>query len=303
MIITLLIFLQCLVAQDAIYFNGNRAMEHLEHQCSFGPRYPGSEGHKNFSDSLISFLDNLTDMNLVYKDSIINPITNNKIEITNILSRFNPRSENRIMIMAHWDTREIADKDSNYNIVPLEAPLGANDGASGIAILMTLAEMLNSNPLVNLGVDLLFLDAEDQGLYGKSDTWALGAKSFSKNLKKPFPRYAICLDMVGDIEQEFYIERFSYKHAPWVVEKVWKLANELGYEQFRNMLGQQIIDEHYVLFQNTGIPAIDIIDFQYPNSKENYWHTIQDTPDKCSAESLEAVGVVIATLIYREDRY
>ena len=172
MIIILFIFFQYLIGQDAIYFSGNRAMEHLEYQCSFGPRYPGSEGHKEFSDSLILFLNKLTKMNLVYKDSVINPITNEKIEITNILSRFNPRSSDRIMIMAHWDTREIADKDSNYNKLTLAAPLGANDGASGVAILMTLAEMLSKTPLINLGVDLLFVDAEDLGLYGKSDRLA-----------------------------------------------------------------------------------------------------------------------------------
>ena len=108
--------------------------------------------------------------------------------------------------------------------------------------------------------------------------------------------------MVGDREQEFYIERFSYQFAPDVVNMVWKLANELGYNQFKYKLGQHIVDDHYVLFKNTGIPAIDIIDFQYPNSKENYWHTTEDTPDKCSAESLEAVGAVIATLIYSEDK-
>ncbi len=301
MLIILLTFTQLLFSQNAVYFDGKRAMEHLEFQCSFGPRYPGSVGHKIFSDSLIVFLDRLNEVNIVYKDSIINPITQKKIEIKNILSRFNPRALDRIMIMAHWDTREVADKDSNFNRINLPAPLGANDGASGISVLMTLAEMLSKNKLTTLGVDLLFLDAEDAGLYGSSDTWALGAKSFSKHIKNPIPKYAICLDMIADKDQEFLIERFSYQYAPDLVNKVWKLANELGFSQFKYKLGQAIIDDHYVIYKNTGIPSIDIIDFQYPNSELNYWHTIQDTPDKCSAESLEVVGTVIATLIYRED--
>tara|TARA_B100000029_G_C16788850_1_gene672217 strand:- start:18 stop:527 length:510 start_codon:yes stop_codon:yes gene_type:complete len=167
---------------------------------------------------------------------------------------------------------------------------------------MTLAEMLSENKPSNLGVDLLFLDAEDMGVYKKSNTWGLGAKVFSqKHIKKPFPKYAICIDMIGDKEQEFFIEAFSYMYAPDIVDKVWSLANELGFKQFKNLIGQRIIDDHYVLYNHTGIPSINIIDFQYPNKYKNYWHTIEDTPDKCSPESLGAVGTVLATLIYRED--
>ena len=295
------IFLQFVFTQDVVYFDGYRAMHHLYYQCSFGPRFPGSEGHKIFSDSLKVFLDNLADMNLVFRDTITNPLSKDQVEITNFHVRFNPRSSNRIMILAHWDTREFADKDSNFNKIDLPAPIGANDGASGVAILMTLAEMLSNNPPTNIGVDLLFLDAEDMGIYNNPDTWALGAKSFSKDIKKPLPKYAICLDMVGDKNQEFFIERFSYEYAPDIVNKVWRLANELGYSQFKYILGQGIIDDHYILYKETGIPSIDIIDFQYPDNTKNYWHTIEDTPDKCSASSLEAVGTVIATLIYKED--
>ena len=301
MIITLLIFLQCLVAQDAIYFNGNRAMEHLEYQCSFGPRYPGSEGHKKFSDSLISFLNNIADMNLVYKDSIINPITNNKIEITNILSRFNPRSENRIMIMAHWDTREIADKDSNYNIVPLEAPLGANDGASGVAIILTLAEILSKHPVLNIGIDLLLVDGEDQGVSGNSESFGIGTQLFSKHIPNPRPEFAICLDMVADTEQHFLMEQFSLMQAPNIVEEIWTLANDLGYFQFEKKIGYAIMDDHYYLYKHAQIPAIDIIDFDYPNKEINYWHTINDTPDNCSSESLKTVGIVMTHYIYGKD--
>ena len=301
-IIYICIFFEFLLSQDIVYFDGNRAMEHLNYQCSFGPRFIGSDGHDNFADSLKLFLDNLAEVNIVLKDSIINPLSNKKVEITNFHVRFNPRSSDRIMFLAHWDTREFADKDSNFNKIELPSPIGANDGASGIAILMTLAEMLSKNPPSNIGVDLLFLDAEDNGIYNKSDTWALGAKSFSKHIKNPLPKYAICLDMVGDKDQEFLIERFSYNIAPDIVRKVWGLANQLGYSQFKYIMGQGIIDDHYVLYQETGIPSIDIIDFQYPNQTKNYWHTIEDTPDKCSAKSLEAVGTVIATLIYREDQ-
>jgi len=299
-IFLLLTFIQFSYSQELVYFDGNRAMELLEYQCNFGPRFPGSKGHDNFADSLKVFLDNLVEMNLVYKDSITSPVSNKFVEITNFHARFNPRASDRILFLAHWDTREFADKDTaDFRLEPV---IGANDGASGTAILMTLAEMMSKNPPINIGVDLLFLDGEDMGTYGDPDSWALGAKMFSKDIKKPLPKYAICLDMVGDREQEFLIEGFSYKYAPEIVKKVWSLANNLGYTQFKYSLGQQIVDDHYVLFKNTGIPSIDIIDFNYPNASENYWHTTQDTPDKCSAESLEAVGTVISTLIYNEDK-
>ena len=247
------------------------------------------------------FLDNLADENLVFKDSLVSPLTGELVEIINYQSKFNIQSDDRIMILAHWDTRQFADKDPNYNKMILPAVLGANDGASGVAVLMTLAEMLSKNPLLNIGVDLLFLDAEDMGLYGDPESWALGAKSFSKKISDPLPKYAIGLDMVGDKNQEFLIERHSYQIAPDIVNKVWSLANELGFTQFKFSIGKAIIDDHYVIYKHTGIPSIDIIDFDYPDSNDNYWHTVEDTPDKCSAESLEAVGTVIATLIYRED--
>ena len=108
-IIYLYIFFQLIFTQDVVYFDGNRAMEHLNYQCSFGPRFPGSSGHANFADSLKLFLDNLAEVNIILKDSIISPLSKKKVEITNFHVRFNPRSSDRLMILAHWDTREFAD--------------------------------------------------------------------------------------------------------------------------------------------------------------------------------------------------
>ena len=180
-IFLLLTYIQFSYSQELVYFDGSRAMEHLEYQCNFGPRFPGSKGHDNFADSLKVFLDNLAEMNLVYKDSIISPISNKSVEITNFHVRFNPRASDRILFLAHWDTREFADKDDAD--LRSEPVIGANDGASGTAILMTLAEMMSKNPPINIGVDLLFLDGEDMGIYGEPDTWALGAKIFSEDIK------------------------------------------------------------------------------------------------------------------------
>ncbi len=287
-------------AQDIPYFDGNRAMDYLNIQCDFGPRYPGSEGHTNCSLYFQKFLHPLVDEIIVMNEQAIHPIKSDSVKLTNIFSRFNPTSTDRILLLAHWDTREIADKDSiieNRN----KPIIGANDGASGIAVLMTIAEILNENPLENIGIDLLFVDGEDMGKAGDETGFGIGTKLFSKNIPQPYPKYAVCLDMVGDSDLQIPIEWNSYKQAPDVVEKIWSIATYYGYSEFIYLFGPAVTDDHKVLFDNTGIPAVDIIDFQYPNSEKNYWHTLQDIPENCSPKSLEIVGSVITTLIFQED--
>jgi len=204
------------------------------------------------------------------------------------------------MLMAHWDTREFADQDPDINNHKLPI-IGANDGASGVAVLLTVAEILYNLPPLNIGIDLLFIDGEDQGRSGDPESFGLGTQAFAKHVPDPRPQFAICLDMVADYEQHFPIEHFSLKQAPEVVQAIWSLANELGYTQFENRIGNAIMDDHYFLYKYAKIPAIDIIDFDYPNSEINYWHTISDVPKHCSTKSLEAVGNVITQFIYLQD--
>ena len=276
-------------------FNGDTAYDYLLKQCEFGPRYPGSKAHLDFKDYLIKFLSNKGDTLIVDKHTIKHPYEDNEINLYNLFLRFNLESDNRMILMAHWDTREIADKDANpenFN-TPI---IGANDGASGIAVLMVLSEILESYPLQNIGIDLLFVDGEDIGRSGELENFSLGTKAFSKSINNPVPKLAICLDMVADIDAEFKIEYFSYIQAPEVVEEIWSLANTLGYSEFTTTFQNPIYDDHRALFVETGIPAIDIIDFDYP-----YWHTLEDTPDKCSAKTLKIVGHVVSEYIYRKD--
>jgi hypothetical protein len=117
----------------------------------------------------------------------------------------------------------------------------------------------------------------------------------------PLPKYAICLDMVADAEPSFKIEPFSLQQAPNLVNKVWNIAHSLGYSEFKNSIGNAVYDDHRVLYLNTGIPSIDIIDFEYPNADTNYWHTLSDIPENCSPRTLEIVGNVVTTLIFIED--
>ncbi len=296
----LFILFGVIFSQDIPSFDAKRAMELLKTQCAFGPRYPGSLGHQDMKHFMAKFLKPLSDSLYIMDEEIPHPYKKSTLHLTNYLARYHIEASYRIMLMAHYDTREFADQDPNPINRKLPV-LGANDGASGVAVLLTLAEILHSLPPLNIGIDLLFVDGEDQGRSGDSESFGLGTQAFAKHVPDPRPQFAICLDMVADREQNFPIEQFSLKQAPDVVQTIWKLANDLGYTQFENRVGDAIMDDHYYLYKYAKIPAIDIIDFEYPNSKVNYWHTIQDIPENCSIESLEAVGTVMTQFIYRQD--
>ena len=286
--------------QNPPQFDGKRAMDLLITQCAFGPRFPGSNGHTQMNKFMENFLYPLSDSLYIMDEKISHPYERRYITLTNYLSRYNVDAAYRIMLMAHWDTREFADQDLNPENRSLPI-LGANDGASGVAVLLTLAEILHTLPPLNIGVDLLFVDGEDMGKSGDPDKFGLGTQAFAKHVPEPRPQFAICIDMVADQEQHFPIEQFSLQQAPKIVQLIWTLANDLGYPQFENSIGPAVMDDHYYLYKYAKIPAIDIIDFEYPNQDINYWHTLQDTPENCSTESLDAVGTVMTHFIYKID--
>lgn len=298
--VLLLIAISFIFCQNVPAFNSNRAMNLLKKQCSFGPRFPESEGHAEMIRFLGNFLKPIVDTLFIMEEKINHPYKDKELKLTNFFARFNPSATYRIMLMAHWDTREFADKDPNpeNRSKPI---LGANDGASGVAVLLTLAEIMHKLPPLNIGVDLLFVDGEDMGRAGDPNNFGLGTQAFARHVPEPKPRFAICLDMIADQEQHFPIEDYSFRNAPEVVQAVWALANDLGYTQFENKLGHRIMDDHYFLSKYSGIPAIDIIDFDYPNAHSNYWHTLEDIPENCSTESLGVVGTVMTNFIYSQD--
>ena len=277
------------------YFDGELAFEYLKKQCEFGPRYPGSEAHKSLKNYFIKFLEPYADEILVHEHKQKHPYNGNDITLYNLLARYNMDSKNRILLLAHWDTRDIADKEEN--VVNQDKPiLGANDGASGIAILMVLSQILHDSPLKNIGVDLLFVDGEDMGRHGEIDNFCLGTKAFAKDIKLPHTRLAIGLDMVADKDPEFKKEYFSYIQSKKELDEIWLLAQNLGYDEFNDSLTGAIYDDHRAFYLATGIPSINIIDFDYP-----FWHTLDDTVDKCSANTLSIVGNVVCEYIYRKD--
>jgi Zn-dependent M28 family amino/carboxypeptidase len=217
------------------------------------------------------------------------------VPMRNLIARFNPGAADRLLFLAHWDTRPHADAAGSSDP---EAPVpGANDGASGVAVLLAMADAMKASP-PTIGVDLLFVDGEDYGDFGVDRDVLIGSRHFARNqLPGPRPRFAVLFDMVGDRDLQIYQEGNSLTGAPKVVELVWRVAGEIGYRaQFPDQPRHTITDDHIPL-QQAGIPAINLIDFDYP-----WWHTPEDTFDKVSAESLKAAAEVGIAVVRREGR-
>jgi hypothetical protein len=282
-------------------FDGQQAYAYLNKQCQFGPRNPGSEGHRKCKTYLINtletFCDRVVQQNFTYVDK---KDTTAVYHVTNIIGSINlkPKRRKRIMICAHWDTRPIADEDPNpeNRNKPI---IGANDGASGVAIILELARVLQTIYL-EIGVDFILFDLEDLGDQNSElspdslNPFSIGAEFFAANNTSYRPAYGILLDMVGDRDLEIKKEAFSVANAASIVKKVWNIAREEGKDAFSEQDGEPIFDDH-VPFLKRGIPVINIIDFDYP-----YWHTMEDTPDKCSVESLQIVGDLLLQVILNE---
>ena len=277
-------------------FKSDVAYQYLIDQCNFGPRNPGSIGHEQFANFLEKFLSTVSDKVIVQDFNYIEHITGEGRVGKNIIAQFNIESDERLLIGAHWDTRAVADEDPNLENQPIPI-LGANDGASGTAILMELANVFSENS-PPVGIDLVFFDAEDVGISGQPTTYAMGSEYFSKNLPIEKPNSAIIVDMVGDKYLKIPIERFSYQVNPEMVKEIWNLADDLGLSAFEYRVGYEIYDDHVPLWENAQIPAIDIIDFDYPNPFYNHWHTQNDTPKNCSPQSLYQVGTLLLNYIY-----
>ncbi len=294
LILTTTFLLSC--QTNEIQFDGNSAFNWLEKQCEFGPRNPGSKGYFDCKDFLIQNLKDFSDTVFTQNFTYTEMRENNTYNLSNIIAEFNVNSEKHILLGAHWDTRPWADKDLNLSnrFTPIT---GANDGASGVAVLMELAKMFNSNP-PPVNISIVLFDGEDLGVEGISDSYAKGSQYFAENLPRERPDFGIILDMIGDRILGIPIERNSYRIAPDIVNELWDLAEKLKLPAFQNRLGYDIYDDHVPLWEVAKIPAIDLIDFNYPNQRENYWHTLNDIPQNCSPESLDQVGRLLTNYIY-----
>ena len=291
------IFLGC--QSNVPRFDEDHAFSYLVAQCDFGPRNPGSDGYYACLDYLITELDQSANEIILQDFSYQERRYNKQYNLENIIARFNPDSEFQTVISAHWDTRPWADQEDLRQ--DREKPIiGANDGASGVAILLELPKIMGENP-PPIGVNLVFFDGEDLGVPGENATYCQGSRFFAKNLPIPRPDEAINLDMVGDKQLVLPIERYSLEYHPKLVRHLWDRAKDMGLDAFIGRVDYAIYDDHIRLNEIAGIPSIDIIDFKYPNSYANFWHTLNDIPENCSEESLGQVGDLMVDYIYNRE--
>ena len=292
-----LIFLGC--QSNVPRFDEDHAFSYLVAQCDFGPRNPGSDGYYACLDYLITELDQSANEIILQDFSYQERRYNKQYNLENIIARFNPDSEFQTVISAHWDTRPWADQEDLRQ--DRDQPIiGANDGASGVAILLELAKIMGENP-PPIGVNLVFFDGEDLGVPGENETYCQGSRFFAKNLPIPRPDEAINLDMVGDKQLVLPIERYSLEYHSELVRHLWDRAKDMGLDAFIGRVDYAIYDDHIPLNEIAGIPSIDIIDFKYPNSYANFWHTMNDIPENCSEESLGQVGALMVDYIYNRE--
>jgi glutaminyl-peptide cyclotransferase len=282
-------------------FSSEQAYQYIEEQLNFGPRVPNSEGHRAaiqyFNDHFRETAGNRS----VYIQSFETEVYGDTLSLYNLIAAFGPHYDDRILLAAHWDTRPRAEEDINDPDSPIP---GADDGASGVAVLMEFANIFAEHELP-IGVDIILFDGEDYGVPEDLDNYFLGSRYWGDNPPVPgySPRFGILLDMVGGVNATFLREGYSMQYAPRLVDEVWSIASEFGHEQlFVDERGGRIADDHMIVNQKTGIPMINIIhhnmgptgQVQFPH----YWHTHNDDIDIIDQDVLQAVGDVLLELIY-----
>lgn len=288
------------------HFSPDSAYNYIQKQVDFGPRVPNTAEHvtcaEYLSETLRKFGANVTEQraDLIAFDGTL-------LKAVNIIGSFQPENKDRILLFAHWDTRPWADHDADpanrKNPV-----MGANDGASGVGVLLEIARLIGKNQ-PNIGVDIIFFDAEDYGApehlanSNTSHSWCLGSQYWARNphIVNYQAKYGILLDMVGASNATFYREQLSEYYAPNIVSKIWNQAKFLGFDQyFVNRQGGMIVDDHLYVNQIIGIPSVDIIQHDPASSTGfgHYWHTVNDTMENIDKNTLRAVGTTLVNVIY-----
>lgn len=290
-------------------FNSDTAYAYIENQVNMGPRVPNSSAHKATGDFLIQTLERLGAAVEVqaFEEKAFDGTT---LYLRNIIASYSPEKAKRILLAAHWDTRPFADKDDKDQDQPID---GANDGGSGVAVLLELARLFQNQP-PDVGVDIILFDGEDygepEGYEGNNGPnkvyWCLGSQYWSTHPhKKGYGAYyGILLDMVGAKNARFYREGVSMQYAPKIVQKVWNVAQKLGHgNHFIPQNIGMITDDHLFINRNASIPTIDIIEYG-PESEYSYFgdyhHTHEDNIEIISKETLQAVGETVAYVVYHE---
>ena len=299
-------------------FSADSAFKFVKEQCDFGPRVPNTKAHVACGDYLISKMRQWSDTVYV-QAGIVKAFDGTNLRFRNVIASFNPKAKSRILFFAHWDTRPWADQDTVDTDKPIS---GADDGASGVAVLMEIARVLNNCRVTKfcdstntkfcestIGIDIAFFDAEDYGKSGggpeSEDSYALGTQYWAKkpHVSNYTADFGILLDMVGAKNARFLKEGLSKQQAGFVVDNVWSMANNLGYSgYFIYQDGGWITDDH-VYVNKIDIPSIDIINLQ-PGSKNGFaphWHTHSDNIDNIDPNTLKAVGQTLIGIIFQKE--
>jgi hypothetical protein len=283
-------------------FNADSAFAYIKAQADMGPRTPGSRAHeKAVAYYEKHFKDLGADVKVMGGNA--NTFDGKQWRIDNVIASFNTQAKTRILLSAHYDSRPFADKDP----IPAnrtKACPGVNDGASGVGVLMEVARLIKEKqPAV--GVDIILFDLEDYGDNGDPNSWCLGATYWSKNLHKPGykAKYAILLDMVGAKDAIFPREGGSVFHANDVVNKIWNAADKLGYSNyFVYEEAAEMTDDHVPINDNAGIPAVDILHYNYlKNEFFSHHHTTTDDINTIDKKTLKAVGQTLMEVLYNEE--
>jgi len=289
-------------------FNGDSAYAYVVKQVAFGPRVPNTPEHKACADWLISELER-HGLEINVQEATVTAYNGKELEIYNIMGRYRPDAKERILLMAHWDTRPYADRDDERKNKPID---GANDGGSGVGVLLEIARVISEADIMgpNIGFDILFFDAED---YGKpsssmtgdgSNTWCLGSQYWSQNIPIADykPKYGILLDMVAATDAVFPKEGQSLRFAPQVVDNVWAIAKAMGHsDYFSPVQGNPLIDDHIYVNQFAKIPTIDIIHYEMLRYDfGTFHHTHDDNMDLIDKGTMKVVGDVVLQVIYQE---
>ena len=294
-------------------FSADSAYAFCEAQCQFGPRTMNSQAHERCAEWIASKFKSFG-MQVTMQQADVAGYDGTTLHATNIIASYRPDAAERILVCAHWDSRPWADNDpdsANWR----KPVMAANDGASGVAVMLELARLLHSSgqaPAPHIGIDFICFDAEDWGTpqwaeaVNSSDSWALGAQHWAVNPHREgyTARFGILLDMVGGQGARFYQEGFSKMYAPDVVKRVWRAAKVVGYESFfPKREGSGVTDDHVPVNEKANIPTIDIIPY-YPDcplsSFGPTWHTVSDDMEHIDRNTLQAVGQTMVQVLYTE---
>jgi glutaminyl-peptide cyclotransferase len=282
-------------------FNSDSAYAYIQKQVDFGPRVPNTSAHNSCGNYLIEKLKSLQ-AEVSVQEFESKAFDGKNLKLRNIVGSFKPSNPKRIILAAHWDTRPFADKDSVNQKMPID---GANDGGSGVGVLLEIARILAANPTYNVGVDIIFFDGEDYGdtAANQNETWCLGSQYWAKNKHKAnySAYYGILLDMVGAKDAQFSKEEFSIRYARQIVNDVWEVGQKLGYGKFfLDFEDGSITDDHKFVNEIAKIPMIDIIELRPVEGFGDYHHTHKDNMNIIDKATLKAVGHTVLHKLYNE---